>query len=116
MGMGCYANYGYVIQLTKELQEKFRLTDEELEDYHDEPGYEEIVLGKITKGMGIPENSIDLILYDRENGDRYDDLEDGYYIMFYEDVLFEKKTTENYRKIMESTGSEPKLSQWVGFG
>jgi hypothetical protein len=53
--------------------------------------------------------------YDRENGDRYDGIEDGIYMQFSEDDLYEKTLTSTGQR-MEALGSLPEETQWTNFG
>jgi hypothetical protein len=115
MGMGYAPNYAYAIEMTPEMMEKFNITMDELNNYYDN---NEPVLDKISKAIGIPPLGFDVFLYNRDDGDRYDDMIDGhYYILFEEEILYEpRETTEEYEKIIEVTGEYPRLTQWVSFG
>jgi len=59
--------------------------------------------------------NVEVMQYDRDNGDLYDDLEDGYYLMFDEDDLYERKLTKA-GEILESHKWLPELKQWTNFG
>jgi hypothetical protein len=59
----------------------------------------------------------ELFRYDRdEMGDRYDDLEDdGYYLIFDEDNLYER-TLSRVGQALKAKGILPELKQWTTFG
>ena len=67
----------------------------------------------LQKGSG---KEVGFFLYDGENGDRYDDLEDGQlYVIFDEDILWEKKPTAFLTELKEA-GLEPGFYRWTTFG
>jgi len=61
------------------------------------------------------EIEVEVYRYDAENGDRYDELEDGYYIIFDENDLYERKLT-TVGKMLKSTKLLPEYKQWTNFG
>jgi hypothetical protein len=58
---------------------------------------------------------ITIFRYSDESGDRYDDLEDGYYFVFDEEVLYERKYTD-IGKTLSDANLFPVHANWVNFG
>lgn len=58
---------------------------------------------------------VDVIRYSSEDGDIYDDLEDGFYLFFDEPLLYIKEQT-NLAKKLDSMGIFPEFSLWTQYG
>ena len=112
MGSGYGANCAYVIEVTPEIKRKMGITEEELTDHFEDP---ELLLEKIRTFFGV-ESGVDLYMHNE--GDRYDDLEEGkFYLLFSQALLFKPLVkTETHEQIIEKLGMEPVFNQWVTFG
>ena len=139
MGMGSAPCSGYVKKVTPELLKflgitKLMVTDriEELGAGTDPLDPIEAITDLIQSGHGpeiafktrdeytsadsVPQGEeVRFFYYDSENGDRYDDLEDGLYAYFDEDSLWERSPTDFLTRL-KGGGFEPEKSSWTNFG
>ena len=59
----------------------------------------------------ITEIGIDLMYHDKENGDRYDEVDGAFWILYWDDVV---ELTPNVKKLEQLC--DFKVKQWVTFG
>ena len=88
---------------------------ENIEDFDDAINF--LSMEQITIPIKINDATlnVEVMRYDRDNGDIYDDLEDGYYIIFDEGDLYERKLTKA-GEILKSHDWLPESKQWTNFG
>ena len=112
MGMGYCANFGYLICLHENNNaEKFGVddilnADEGDVSYED---YSSAITERIEQKYGV---SCNAFYRDTDEGDRYDELEDGWYLEFFESDLYEKKETP----AMQALPAKPEFQAWTTFG
>jgi hypothetical protein len=131
MGMGSAPCHGFVRKADKKLLKFFGITKDTIKAEIEELGAGtdpelnplEAITDLLQSGHG-PElalktgdgKEVRFFLYDGENGDRYDDLEDGQlYAIFSEDELWTKTPTAFLTKLKKA-GLEPEECQWTNFG
>lgn len=106
MGMGFCANHGWVIKITPDNWSQFCLPGDPyeggIEDY-------QLATVKLKNGETVEGSCYH---YDSNNGDRYDDLTDGWYVMFSVIDLF------NPKPFLEEMVNDHGLTQawWVELG
>ena len=54
--------------------------------------------------------------YSEDDGDRYDDLTDGYYLIFDEDDLYSTKLSRTGKQFRKQFGKLPEFKNWTSFG
>lgn len=135
MGMGSAPCSGYVLPATEENFKKLNISlgrfEKEYEDfkksYPDDDfegflaelaamyGPSEVILEAVPdQGLGAV-ITIELYRYDSDMGDRYDDLADGVYFVFYEDELYTKELTP-VGEALKDKNLFPELQAWTMFG
>ena len=125
MGMGSAPCHGFVRKADEKLLKFLGITKLMVLDKIEELGAGtdpldplEVITDLLQSGHG-PELTIGdarFFIYDGENGDRYDDLEDGQlYVIFDESDLWEKKPTAFLTRLKKA-GLEPEECQWTNFG
>lgn len=127
--MGTAPCHGHVVEATRENLAKMGYDEEllikaaldngagseDIEDFDDALnflGTEYITLELAVAGKKA---YAEVFRYDQNNGDRYDNLEDGCYLIFDEDDLYEKKTTP-LAESLKCLGAMPQEKQWTNFG
>lgn len=65
--------------------------------------------------IGGKEIEVGVYRYDPDNGDRYDELHDGYWLIFNEDDLYIRQESE-ILKALKQSDAEPELKAWTNFG
>ena len=73
---------------------------------------EDVTVTLMAGGVNV---NASVIRYNRDNGDRYDDLEDGYYFIFSEDDLY-NRSLSRVGNGLKQKGVLPELKQWTNFG
>jgi hypothetical protein len=133
MGMGTAPCSGYVLPATKEnfkklnialgqFKKEYNVFKEEYPNGHIE-GFLEDLVGMYGQGEVIFEATPDLgkaitiklYRYNSDEGDRWDDLEDGVYFIFDEEELYTKKLTP-IGKVLKKIGVLPEQQAWTTFG
>lgn len=140
MGMGTAPCAGYILPVTLENFNKLQIDiSAEAKEYFgeeewdrinnsglDDDDYQEHIenffrdcdytIGK--EAIAIIENEkfeIEIFYYDRDEGDRYDDLTTGFYFSFPEDVIFIKEKSP-VGKALDALNLFPTFEQWTVFG
>jgi len=129
MGSGTAPCHGFVRKADEKLLEFLGITKATVKATIDELGAGtdpeldpiEAITDMLQSGHGpelVVKGNVEarFFVYDGENGDRYDDLEDGQlYVIFDESDLWVKKPTAFLTKLKKA-GLEPEESQWTTFG
>jgi hypothetical protein len=136
MGMGTAPCHGFVLEATEEIMKTFGWTFEALKKHAKEeysksnlyPPTEDDLedFDAVVQFLALESHILDIhkdgktfdaqiMYYNREDGDRYDDLEDGIYLNFDENCLYEKKLTD-IGELLKGIDLLPKEQQWTNFG
>ena len=135
MGMGHAANAGYMLPATIENLSKLKADLNEIASW--DPDYDnskkhtnigvfhkhvEACLKEYAfEGYSVrciinnKEIAVDLYLYDSSEGSRYDSIEDGIYLWFDEEDIYDK-TLSNQGKLLKEMNMLPEYHLWVTFG
>ena len=110
MSIGASPSSGYIIPLDKALKNK--IINEELNKCLIENDCKDIEeLYEYTSGY-LEHKWFWILRYDSDEGGPYDDLEDGMYLVFDEDVLYKSKLTK-LGKQLNKMNDMPELTHWV---
>lgn len=134
MGMGTAPCSAYILPATKENFEKLNMDlgrykkeyeefkknhPDDLEVFFEEliieHGNNEVVLEATPDEPLGAVISVELYRYNSEEGDRYDELEDGVYFIFYEEELYTRELTL-VGEAMQRNDVFPELKYWTTYG
>jgi len=130
MGCGTAPCCGYVMPVTEENLKKLKISLDDLraeytEEWDNAPSVNDMdfiqELWDENQDMELVSNLLDeqmivwLFYYDRESGDRYDDLQDGFYLSFEETCLYFTQET-NFGEALRKNDTFPKFLMWTEFG
>lgn len=127
MAMGAAASSAYLLSLTGDV---LKAAEKVIcDEYRDLAGFDANESFDIDEALqelanehqciwlpiGREEIQAEIYFYDRDSGDRYDGLEEGFYLMFTEDDLYSRKKTV-LGNLIEKHFSFPEFKQWTVFG
>ena len=142
MGMGTSPNCGYVLKVTRDVLVKFKVDINALARRYDIQenqfminaeanvvDWGQLIEALLTAMRNDGDDLLELRIgstgqtriqaqvyfYDSDDGDRYDDLDNGYYLCFDEDLLYTKKLTELGHKLKRMQVL-PEFQMWTNFG
>jgi len=136
MGMGTAPCHGFVLEATEETMKKLgwdfetlkrysireyeadRLnspTKEDLENFDTVMEFLALELDVINLHKDGKIFDAQIMRYNEDEGDRYDDLTTGIYLSFDESCLYEKKVTA-VGEMLKNIDLLPKEQQWTNFG
>ena len=129
MPMGTAPASGYVLPFTEDISKRLNINYGEHQkdiDLYIENGEDfesaiesivqeetEIEIKATINGKTIP---VWLIRYNRDDGDCYDGLTDGYYFAFDEDDLYERKLTPVGQALKDEGDLFPQYERWTVYG
>jgi len=114
MSMGSIPNSGDVLEIEQmeNIKELKNILDIHLQ-HHNCDNYDDLY--SMTGGYLELNEDIFIIKYDSDHGGPHDDLSDGLYILFNEDMLYTKQLTK-FGKKLESQNMLPEFKHWETFG
>lgn len=107
MSMGFAHNFGYVLPFGALPVHDEKGQPVEADNF--EEG--EIYFAQLPTGQRI---ACEMTRYNSEDGGAYDSLSDGVYIVFDEDILFDRQPTRILREL-EKIGKTPEAANWSVF-